>query len=171
MVACVFRHGGTLDKFIGDAVMAVWGNTRSKGPRADAHAALSAALEMQQALAKLNEGWAARGLVTFRIGVAVNHGEVVVGNIGSTQRMEFTVIGESVNTTWRLEELTKKCGVDLLAGEPLADLLEDDFSFYPVGEYQLRDGNVVKAFGVENGPTSVPKNVAPRQLAASFDPA
>ncbi|HMJ07203.1 MAG TPA: adenylate/guanylate cyclase domain-containing protein, partial [Chthoniobacterales bacterium] len=90
MVECVFRYGGTLDKFIGDAVMAVWGNVRSEGIRNDTTNAVRAALAMREELSRLNREWRARGLPEFRIGIAINQGDVVVGNIGSPQRMEFT---------------------------------------------------------------------------------
>ena len=110
MVECVFRHGGTLDKFIGDAVMAVWGNVRTDGIRNDATGAVRAAVAMREELVRLNAEWKERGLSELRVGIAVNHGEVVVGNVGSPRRMEFTVIGEAVNVSWRLQELTKQLG-------------------------------------------------------------
>jgi len=138
MVECVFRFGGTLDKFIGDAVMAVWGNTRSEGVRNDAANAVRAALAMRQELARLNESWAARGLPPLRIGVAVNHGEVVVGNIGSPQRMEFTVIGEAVNVSWKLQELTKELGTELIVGENVMPLVIEEFELRPLGKTSIK---------------------------------
>jgi adenylate cyclase len=134
----VFRFGGTLDKFIGDAVMAVWGNTRSEGVRNDAANAVRAALAMRQELARLNESWAARGLPPLRIGVAVNHGEVVVGNIGSPQRMEFTVIGEAVNVSWKLQELTKELGTELIVGENVMSLVIEEFELRPLGKTSIK---------------------------------
>jgi adenylate cyclase len=138
MVECVFRFGGTLDKFIGDAVMAVWGNTRSEGVRADAVNAVRAALAMRAELARLNESWAARGLPPLRIGVALNHGEVVVGNIGSPQRMEFTVIGDAVNVSWKLQELTKDLDSDLIVGESVMSLVIEEFDLRPLGKATLK---------------------------------
>ena len=138
MVECVFRFGGTLDKFIGDAVMAVWGNTRSDGVRTDAVNAVSAALAMREELARLNKDWAARGLPPLRIGVALNHGEVVVGNIGSPQRMEFTVIGDAVNISWKLQELTKDLGADLIVGESVMALVIEEFDLRPLGQAKIR---------------------------------
>jgi adenylate cyclase len=117
MVECVFRFGGTLDKFIGDAVMAVWGNIKSEGVAEDANRAVQAALAMQVELTALNEKWLARGLPQLRAGIAIHHGEVVVGNIGSPLRMEFTVIGDAVNVSWKLEELTKELGCDFIVSE------------------------------------------------------
>jgi adenylate cyclase len=134
MVECVFRYGGTLDKFIGDAVMAVWGNVRSDGVRNDAANAVRAALAMRSELARLNLDWRKRGLPELRIGIAVNQGEVVVGNIGSPQRMEFTVIGDVVNISWRLQELTKQLGCDLIVSRNVTALLVEDFELSSLGQ-------------------------------------
>lgn len=133
MVECVFRHGGTLDKFIGDAVMAVWGNVKSAGARADTASAVRAALEMRTELARLNRDWRQRGLPELRAGIAVNQGDVVVGNIGSPQRMEFTVIGDAVNISWRLQELTKRFGADLLVSKTVSSLLVEEFELKSMG--------------------------------------
>jgi adenylate cyclase len=161
MVDCVFRHGGTLDKFIGDAVMAVWGNTHSEGPAADATNAVRAADDMRKALARLNADWRARGLPEFRVGVAVNNGPVVVGNIGSPQRMEFTVVGETVNTTWRLQELTKQLGCDLLIGKRAAELL-DGFDIHSLGVVRIRDGAPIEVFSLADEAASADE---PAELA------
>jgi adenylate cyclase len=137
MVECVFRHGGTLDKFIGDAVMAVWGNVRSSGLREDTANAVRAALAMHAELARLNTSWRLRGLEELRVGIAVNQGEVVVGNIGSPQRMEFTVIGDAVNVTWKLQELTKELGCELLVTGDVASLVFEEFDVESLGEAVL----------------------------------
>ena len=100
MVECVFRHGGTLDKFIGDAVMAQWG--APIGSPDDADEAMAAAMEMMVELRKLNVGWAAQGRPSLQIGIGLNYGEAFAGNIGSERRLEFTVIGDTVNTASRL---------------------------------------------------------------------
>jgi adenylate cyclase len=100
MVECVFRHDGTLDKFMGDAVMAQWGAPISTGE--DADRALRAAVDMMRALKKLNVKWRTEGRPQLQIGIAVNYGEAFAGNIGSERRLEFTVIGDTVNTAYRL---------------------------------------------------------------------
>ena len=100
MVECVFRHGGTLDKFIGDAVMAQWG--APIGSTDDADQAMAAAIDMMTELAKLNVHWQSQGRPTLQIGIGLNYGEAFAGNIGSERRLEFTVIGDTVNTASRL---------------------------------------------------------------------
>jgi adenylate cyclase len=137
MVECVFRHNGTLDKFIGDAVMAVWGNATTEGSREDALQATRAAFAMREELVRLNAKWRAEGRTEFKVGIALNHGDVIVGNIGSPQRMEFTVIGDAVNATWRLQERTKLHDCELLVGESLAELISPQFATEPLGNVQI----------------------------------
>ena len=120
MTAAVFDHGGTLDKFVGDAVMAVWGNVRSHGPVEDAKSAARAALAMRRELWTLNQRWFADGIVPFAIGIGINQGDVVVGNIGSQEKADPTVIGDAVNLASRLEGLTRTYGTDILLG-PVGD--------------------------------------------------
>jgi adenylate cyclase len=100
MVECVFRHGGMLDKFIGDAVMAQWG--APLGNPDDADRAMQAAVDMMVALDGLNARWLEQGRPTLEIGIGLNYGEAFAGNIGSERRLEFTVIGDTVNTASRL---------------------------------------------------------------------
>ena len=100
MVDCVFRNGGNLDKFIGDAVMAQWGAPIASAD--DPDRAMRAAIEMMQELEKLNAKWRDEGRPELQIGIGLNHGEAFAGNIGSERRLEFTVIGDVVNTASRL---------------------------------------------------------------------
>ena len=100
MVEIVFEHGGTLDKFIGDALMALWGAPLSRWD--DADRAMRAAVAMQQRLARLNQEWQARGRLPLAVGIGLDAGEVFAGNIGSERRLEYTVIGDAVNTAARL---------------------------------------------------------------------
>lgn len=100
MVECVFKNGGTLDKFIGDAILAQWGAPISSNH--DAERAVQTALDMRSALARLNTAWKAEGRPEVQIGIGLNYGEAFAGNIGSERRLEFTVIGDAVNTASRL---------------------------------------------------------------------
>lgn len=114
MVEVVFRHDGTLDKFIGDAIMAQWG---APIPGADdADSAMAAALEMMQELDALNAKWHAQGRPALQIGIGLNYGESFAGYIGSERRLEYTVIGDAVNTASRLCAAAEG-GEILLTGE------------------------------------------------------
>jgi adenylate cyclase len=100
MVEVIFEHGGTLDKFIGDAIMALWGAPIAHVD--DPDRALRAALAMQRAIARLNQRWASQGRPEIGVGIGINHGEVFAGNIGSHRRLEYTVLGDAVNVAARL---------------------------------------------------------------------
>lgn len=105
MTAILFRHGGTLDKFMGDAVMAFFGNPE---PQPDhAQRAVLMALEMQEAIVKLNQKWEAEGRRTIGVGMGINTGDVTVGNLGSKDFLDYTVIGDAVNLACRLEQNAK----------------------------------------------------------------
>ena len=100
MVECVFRHGGTLDKFIGDSVMAQWG--APIGEPDDCDRAMMAAMDMMEELDRLNVRWKIEGRPQLEIGIGLNVGDVFAGNIGSDRRLEYTVIGDPVNVSSRL---------------------------------------------------------------------
>lgn len=111
MVESVFQHGGNIDKFIGDAVMAFFGGFK-QDPE-DAYHAVQTALDMERRLLSLHERWRAKGFPTFLIGIGINTGDPVIGNIGSQQRREFTVIGDPVNLASRLCDLARPSGIVL----------------------------------------------------------
>ncbi len=120
MVEIIFEQGGTLDKFIGDAIMAIWGAPIAHED--DANRAISAAIQMQQVLAELNKKWAAQGRQPVNIGIGINFGEVFAGNIGSERRLEYTVIGDAVNTASRL--CSKAGPGEIMISEPFYKALK-----------------------------------------------
>jgi adenylate cyclase len=138
MTSVVFRNGGTLDKFIGDAIMAVWGNVRSFGMAQDTKDCVRAALAMRRELRQLNQKWREEGRMGLGMGIGINQGEVIVGNIGSHERMDPTVIGDSVNLASRLEGLTRIYGVDILVGASAAELARDEVHLRSVARVQVK---------------------------------
>jgi adenylate cyclase len=138
MTSVVFSNGGTLDKFIGDGIMAVWGNVRSFGMAEDAKNCARAALGMRRELRQLNQKWREQGRMGFGMGIGINHGEVIVGNIGSHERMDPTVIGDSANLASRIEGLTRIYGLDILVGATAAELVRDEVYLRSVARVQVK---------------------------------
>lgn len=135
MVAAIQENGGTVDKFIGDAVMAVFGIPDPQGAET---AALRAALEMRRRLERLNADLEARGLPRLENGIGVHAGEVVAGYLGSEERLEFTVIGNPVNLASRIEGATKRLGRPILFSRRMAEAVSEAFSVARVGETDLK---------------------------------
>jgi adenylate cyclase len=124
MVDCVDKTGGVVDKFIGDAVMAVWGAPLSAGsPAQDALNCVKAALLMRASLYEYNRDRGGDKNPVIHIGCGINTGEVVAGQIGSNRRMEYTVIGDTVNLASRTEALNKPLGTDILITENTWNLI------------------------------------------------
>ncbi|HWP04004.1 MAG TPA: adenylate/guanylate cyclase domain-containing protein [Gemmatimonadaceae bacterium] len=133
MAECVFRFGGTLDKFIGDEVMAQWGAPLSEPD--DADRALDAALAMLAALDQLNDRWLAQGKQALQIGIGINYGEAFAGFLGSERRLEYTVIGDVVNTAKRL--CTAAEGGQILVSDAFRKALTRPRSFVEHGRVVL----------------------------------
>ncbi|WP_024465541.1 adenylate/guanylate cyclase domain-containing protein [Treponema pedis] len=127
MVECVNNTHGVVDKFIGDAIMAVWGAPTTAGsPKEDALNCIRAALQMRAALIIFNRGRGGDKKPVIRIGCGINSGPVVAGQIGSTKRMEYTVIGDAVNLASRTEALNKPMGTDILITEYTYNLVKEE---------------------------------------------
>jgi adenylate cyclase len=126
MVQCVNKTGGTVDKFIGDAIMVEWGVPTTAGnPALDAWNAIKTALMMRYTLVEFNKERAVSGKSPVRIGCGINSGDVVAGQIGSSERMEYTVIGDAVNFASRTESLNKPFATDILVTENTYVLIKD----------------------------------------------
>lgn len=135
MTEAVFHYEGTLDKYIGDAVMAFWGAPLEQPDQA--RRAVECALEMLDRLDRLNEKWRDRGLPSFEIGIGINTGEVLVGNVGAYgKKMDYTVIGDGVNLASRTESLNKEYGTRLLITLNTVDEIGRE---HVVERYGLRD--------------------------------
>ncbi len=118
MTDIIMEEGGVVDKYIGDAVMAFWGAPLSNPNQADR--AVTASTRMKFKLFELNQDWVKRGWPELHIGVGINKGKMVVGNMGSSKRFNYTVMGDEVNFASRLEGITKHYGVPCLVSENVA---------------------------------------------------
>jgi adenylate cyclase len=136
MVDCVVKNEGVVDKYMGDAILAVYGAPIPNEEHA--RCAALTALEMREHLKRFNDDLIAEGHKPIRIGIGINTGYVISGNIGSEVRMEYTVIGDTVNATQRIEDLTKEVHTDILISDASYALLGGDFLVGPAEEIVLR---------------------------------
>jgi adenylate cyclase len=130
MVDVVVQYEGVVDKFIGDAIMALFGSPIMSDD--DPLRAVKTALEMQARLGNLNKKWASEGKEPFRIGIGINTGEVIVGNIGDIRKMEYTVIGDNVNLASRLEGLTKEYQCPIIISRSTYDKVKNFVQVRPL---------------------------------------
>jgi len=136
MVACVDKTNGVVDKFIGDAIMAIWGVPYSHGN--DTENAINAAIMMRAALAEFNKGRGGDRTPIIRIGSGINTGEVIAGQIGSMERMEYTCIGDAVNLASRIESLNKIFKTDILISEHSYSLVKNIFRVEPMKKIRVK---------------------------------
>lgn len=144
MVERVFQHGGTVDKFMGDCVMATFGTPVSGA--ADATNALRCSVAILDEVRDWNAARRAAGLNDVNVGLGLHYGEVVVGNVGAERRLEFTVMGDPVNVTSRLERLTREFGTPIIASDDLIEQVQREHaaasdlidSFTDLGTLEIR---------------------------------
>jgi adenylate cyclase len=149
MVEVILRNKGTIDKFLGDGMMVIFG-----APLDDSYQeehAVTAAVEMQRELVELCAKWQTEGRPPIRMGIGINSGSAIVGDIGSTERMEYTAIGDTVNLASRLETATKELGVDIVVSEHTYDAVRSVFKWKDTGAVQVRGRtDAVQTYSVDD---------------------
>ena len=146
MARCIMRHGGVIDKYIGDAIMAVFGipfpQTEEAEIQQDALKAIAASLEMHHQLQQLNEHLKAQGKPLIKIGIGIHTGSVVAGTVGGAERLSYSVVGDTVNVAARLEamnkELTANLPYHILVSGKTHEYVGDRYRAQEAGEIQLR---------------------------------
>jgi adenylate cyclase len=146
MVHAVHRFDGTVDKFIGDGMMVLFGAPlKLKDPCGDA---VRCALAMLEELDRLNVEFAHEGLPTLTIGIGINFGTVTVGNIGSSERHNYSAIGDAVNVAARVEGLTKVLGRKIVITEAVVSRIGERFNFDPLGSHDVKGHSPVRVWGI-----------------------
>ena len=148
MTEIIFRHRGTIDKYMGDAIMAFWG-----APLADDEHALHAALAMLEELRHMQQRFQAKGWPAIKVGIGLNTGAMSVGNMGSEFRRAYTVMGDAVNLGSRLEGLTKNYGVEMIVNETTAAA---------VPEFEYRELDRVRVKGKDR-PVTIYEPIGPKE--------
>ena len=134
----VERHGGHINKYIGDGLMIVFGAPVDRGDREEALAAVECGLEMLDEVERMNEDWKGLGRPVVKIGCGIHTGLATCGVVGADRRLEYTIIGDTVNLSARLESTTKEFSVPILISEPTAKLIESNYDVRPLGEVKVK---------------------------------
>ncbi len=133
MTEIVFNNNGVLDKYIGDAVMAIYGNINSVDTADDAFRCVKTAIEMENKMKELRQKWVAEGSVAMQIRIGIHSGEALVGNFGSPLKMDYTVIGDTVNTAARLEGLNKNYNSTIMISQSTYELVSTNIDVKSLG--------------------------------------
>ena len=155
VVDAVHSQGGTVDKFIGDAVLAVFGAPLQKTSSTNVMAGVRTAITLQQRLADLNRTWIAQGQSPWEQVVVLSYGWVVSGNIGCSSRMDYTVIGDAVNTASRLEAIAKQCGQSIVMSAAVAEHLPSNWRVQNLGTFPLRGQGQQQVFALKTDTAEV----------------
>jgi adenylate cyclase len=146
MVHAVHKYDGTVDKFIGDGMMILFGAPlKLQDPCGDA---VKCALAMMEELDRLNIEFSHEGLPTLTIGIGINYGTVTVGNIGSSERHNYSAIGDAVNVAARVEGLTKELGRKIVITESVVSRIGGGFNFDPLGSHNVKGHSPVRVWGI-----------------------
>jgi adenylate cyclase len=145
VTAAIHKHGGTVDKFMGDGIMAFFGAPNSLGNASQS--AVDAAADMVSGVAELNRELTAEGLPPIAIGIGIHSGDAVVGHVGSAARHEYTAIGDAVNVASRLEGATKDCGHTLVVSRDVFEELHDTEGWTYLGQLELKGHSPVASYG------------------------
>ena len=136
MTEVIFRWEGTIDKFEGDAILAFFGAPTPRYDHLDR--AIRTAIDMRTRLVDLDAKWRQQTQSSLRIGIGINTGQAVVGNIGSSQRMDYTVIGDAVNLASRLQDLTKEYGASVLISGSTKASVKESYELRSLGSIEVR---------------------------------
>lgn len=134
----ITSFGGHINKFIGDGLMIVFGAPVDRGEKEEAQAAVDCGLMMLESVRRMNEEWNGTGRPVFKIGIGINSGEATCGVVGARQRLEYTIIGDTVNLASRLESATKDVGIPLIISEATARLLDANYETQALGEVKVK---------------------------------
>jgi class 3 adenylate cyclase len=157
MNGAILQEGGTVMQYVGDAVMAVFGAPLQQPDHAARSVAAAAAMHERQAL--LDEQWAAEGLSPFGLGIGLSTGEVAAAMLGSEERIEYTLVGDTVNLAQRLQDLARPAGSTVANAATVEQAPQ--WRFEPIGEQHVKGrASTVNAFRL-TGPQPTPRSVAP----------
>jgi adenylate cyclase len=152
MVHAVHRYEGTVDKFIGDGMMVLFGAPQELEDACGN--AVQCALAMMSELDALNAEFVREGLPTLTIGIGINYGTVTVGNIGSSERHNYSAIGDAVNVAARVEGLTKDLGRKIVITEAVVGRIGERFHFDPLGSHKVKGHSPVNVWGIRTARTA-----------------
>jgi adenylate cyclase len=170
MVNCVNQTGGVVDKFIGDSIMAVWGAPITRGN--DTENAVNCALLMRKALIEFNKDRGTKKRPKIYFGIGINSGPVLAGQIGSQERMEYTVIGDTVNLASRIESLNKPFATDILISEETWKIVKNKFVVKPMKKIRVKGKRepqqIYAVLGRKDDP-SCPKTLTTLRMLIGID--
>ncbi len=142
MTKVIFENKGTLDKYMGDGIMAIFGAPHYEGPEISAERAVKTAWQMMEKLRILQDEWVKRGYQPLDIGIGINTGEMIVGNMGSTLVMDYTVIGDAVNLGARIESLTRRYNNNIMISEFAYEYIKDIIEVNPLEPIKVKGKDI-----------------------------